>query len=231
MYTYLWRYFFVASLPIKLIIILLGIGSLFTWFFIFQRLIALRLMYGAAKKFEEEFWSDIKLNELYEMLPETIAPDQLSAIFQAGFTEFYRLRNSGCQSLRVILEGVSRAMQVAQVHAQMQIDHHLHWIMIIASSSLYLGLLGTLFGIASALHALQEVGQINTLLLLAPGITDALTVSILSLLVALPALVFYYGYTGESEQLLHRYHIFQEEFIALLVRQTYEEQHDKPASH
>ncbi|KAH9218342.1 TolQ protein [Leptodontidium sp. 2 PMI_412] len=78
----------------------------------------------------------------------------------------------------------------------------------------------------SALSALGNTGP-NALLLIAPGIAEALTISIVSLFTALPALVFYYHYINQIDKLLNQYHIFQEEFIELLLRQAYEEQHEK----
>jgi len=222
----LWSYFLKASFPIQCIFIILCITSIGTWTFIFHRLLFLKSLKKAYQRFEKEFWSDIKLTELYEELPDSIPPEHLSAIFYAGFTEFCRLRNSGCQTLRVILEGVSRAMSIAKTQAEVRLERHLYWLGIAASASPYLGLIGTLWGIVSAIGAL-DMPQPNSLLLVAPGIAEALMVSFISLLTALPALIFYHSYINQIDKLLSQYHIFQEEFIALLVRQAYEEQHEK----
>jgi biopolymer transport protein TolQ len=222
----LWSYFLHTSFPIQCIFVLLAIASLVTWLFIIQRLLFLRSLNKAYLKFEKEFWSDIKLTTLYEELPDSIAPEYISAIFYAGFTEFCRLRNSGCQTLRVLLEGVARAMRIAQAQAEIYLERQLHWLAIIASSTPYLGLMGTLLGIITALGTLSSAGP-NALLVLAPGLAEALIISVMSLLAALPALAFYHYYTAQIDKLLNQYHTFQDEFIELLLRQAYEEQHEK----
>lgn len=222
-----WSYFIHANLAVKMILlILLGI-SIISWMLILQKGLLLKQLNNAHSRFENRFWSGIKLTELYHNLPENLPPEQLSAIFYAGFTEFYRLRDSGCKTLSVILESVERAMDIASAHAEINLERHLNGLAIIGSYAPYLGLLGTLLGIMSALSELSHVNQVNALLLIAPGISEALISSVLSLLTTIPAIIFYHRYMNQMDRLLKQYNIFQGEFIALLLRQAYEESYEK----
>ena len=224
--THLLSYFIQASFSIKLILLLLVITSIMTWILIIQRSLLLRQLNKHYAQFEDQFWSGIRLTELYETLPDSIPVEQLSSIFYAGFTEFYRLRNSGCQTLNVILDAVSRAMRIAQAQAEISLERHLNWLSMIGSGAPYLGLVGTILGVMSALNSLVNADKMNAWLLIAPGVADALIVTVMSLITALPAIIFYHRYVSRMERLLNQYHIFQDEFIALLVRQAYEEHHE-----
>jgi biopolymer transport protein TolQ len=226
MHANLLNYFIQTSLSIKLTLLFLLSSSVITWVIIVQRSLLLRQLDKAYTQFENQFWSGIRLTELYDALPESIPEEHLSSIFHAGFTEFCRLRNSGCQTLSVILDAVSRAMRIAQAQAEVSLERHLNWLSIIGSSAPYFGLLGTIFGVMSALNALGNAGQVNAWLLIAPGVADALIVTVVSLVTAIPAIMFYHRYLHQMECLLNQYHIFQDEFIALLVRQAYEEHHE-----
>lgn len=224
--TNLWGYFIQASLSIKLILFILLAASIMTWILIVKCILLLRQVNKSYAHFESQFWSGVRLTELYESLPESISPEQLPSIFYAGFTEFYRLRQSGCQTLTVILDAVSRAMRIAQAQAEVQLERNLNWFAMIGSSAPYLGLVGTIFGVMSALRELAHAGQTNAWLLIAPGVADALMITGVSLMTAIPAIIFYHRYISQVEVLLNQYHIFQDEFIALLVRQAYEEHHE-----
>jgi len=217
-------YFLQASPIVKATMLLLLVASVVSWTLIFQRARWLRQLNKARSQFENQFWSGIELTQLHHTLTE-IPPtaESLAAIFQAGFVEFSRLRKSGCQALPVILEAVARAMHIARSQAESSLEQHLNWLATIGSSSPYVGLLGTVWGIMGAFGSLAGADQMATLALVAPGISEALAATAMGLFAAIPAVVFYNRIISQIERLLNQYAIFQEELIALLLRQAYEE--------
>ena len=217
-----WSYFLQASLLVKVTMLLLWIASIVSWTLIFQRAKWLRQLHKAKCRFEAQFWSGTELTQLYDSLKgTTVAPESLANIFRAGFLEFTRLREVGCQQLSVILKAVRRAMDIAHAQTEDRLERHLSWLATIGSVSPYVGLLGTVWGIMGAFRSLASAGQTATLALVAPGISEALVATAMGLLTAIPAVVFYNRYVSQIGCLLKQYSIFQEELTGLLVRRIY----------
>lgn len=86
------------------------------------------------------------------------------------------------------------------------------------STSPYIGLFGTVWGIMNSFRALGEVQQ-ATLAMVAPGIAEALIATAMGLFAAIPAVVAYNRYSHEVERLINRYDTFVEEFSSILQRQ------------
>ncbi len=96
----------------------------------------------------------------------------LQSIFESGFGEFSRLRQQGTPA-ELLLEGARRAMRVAQMRELDRLERNLAMLATVGSTSPYVGLFGTVWGIMSAFHNLGNVQQ-ATLAAVAPGIAEAL---------------------------------------------------------
>ena len=86
------------------------------------------------------------------------------------------------------------------------------------STSPYIGLFGTVWGIMNSFRALGNVQQ-ATLGMVAPGIAEALIATAMGLFAAIPAVIAYNRYSHEVERLINRYDTFLEEFSSILQRQ------------
>ncbi|MCG8489818.1 MAG: MotA/TolQ/ExbB proton channel family protein, partial [Chromatiales bacterium] len=89
----------------------------------------------------------------------------------------------------------------------------------IGSTSPYVGLFGTVWGIMNSFTALGNVKQ-ATLALVAPGIAEALIATAIGLFAAIPAVIAYNRYSNDVERLNNRYDDFVEEFATILQRQA-----------
>jgi biopolymer transport protein TolQ len=99
-----------------------------------------------------------------------------------------------------------------------RLESNLPFLATVGSTSPYIGLFGTVWGIMHAFHALGNVQQ-ATLALVAPGISEALVATAIGLFAAIPAVVAYNRYSNQVERLNNRYEEFMEEFSTLLQRQ------------
>ena len=97
----------------------------------------------------------------------------MESIFEFGFREFARLRAQGGVAADMLLEGSRRAMRVAQLKEIDRLEHSLATLATVGSTSPYVGLFGTVWGIMSAFSSLGNVQQ-ATLAMVAPGISEAL---------------------------------------------------------
>ena len=216
----LWQLVVNASFVVQLVILLLLLVSLLSWTIIFDRVRVLRRAKRMADEFEQRFWSGGDLADLYHALErERDGLYGQAAIFQAGFREFARLRRGGQADTMALLQGAQRSMRVTLSREMDTLEHHLPFLATVGSTSPYVGLFGTVWGIMHAFHALSNVKQ-ATLALVAPGISEALVATAIGLFAAIPAVVAYNRYSTDVERLNNRYDDFLEEFSTILQRQA-----------
>jgi biopolymer transport protein TolQ len=205
-----------ASLVVQFVLVLLGIASLGSWSIILGKRSVLARARSEAERFEASFWSGGDLGTLYRNLEAKGGSQGMSSIFEMGFREFARLRQSGATADQQ-LEGARRAMKVAQLKELDGLEHNLAMLATIGSVSPYVGLFGTVWGIMSTFVALAGVQQ-ATLATVAPGIAEALVATAFALVAAIPAFIAYNRYAEKVGRLELRYNAFMEEFSTILQR-------------
>jgi len=211
------NYFFHASLVVKCVMILLAGASVFSWTYILQRRFYYKDVDQATGKFEQAFWSGESLSKIYE-LGKRNKQEGVEAIFHAGFKEFMRFRKQSGMVLDRMIENTKRAMRVAQMREQEKLENKLSFLAIVGSTSPYVGLFGTVWGIMQAFTALANVQQ-ATISMVAPGIAEALIATALGLFAAIPAVVAYNRFVNDIGRFMNRFDAFQEEFTNILIRQ------------
>jgi len=208
-----------ASIVVQLVLASLVLASLISWTMIFDRSRVLKRARRAADEFEQRFWSGGDLSALYRDLEkDNKGANGLAAIFRAGFKEFVRLRKGDNGDPMAVLQGAERSMRVALSREMDRLEVNLSFLATVGSTSPYVGLFGTVWGIMHAFHALGNVKQ-ATLALVAPGISEALVATAIGLFAAIPAVIAYNRYSNQVERLNNRYEEFMEEFSTLLQRQ------------
>lgn len=208
-----------ASFVVQLVLVVLLLASVISWTMILDRGRVLGQARKLANKFEERFWSGGDLSALYKELGEEgKGTHGLASIFRAGFKEFVRLRKIEDNDMMAVLQGAERSMRVAMSREVDRLETNLAFLATVGSTSPYVGLFGTVWGIMQAFHALGNVEQ-ATLALVAPGISEALVATAIGLFAAIPAVIAYNRYSNQVERLNNRYEEFVEEFSTLLQRQ------------
>ena len=110
-------------------------------------------------------------------------------------------------------------MRVAQLREVDRLENHLAFLATVGSTSPYIGLFGTVWGIMNSFQSLANV-QSATLALVAPGIAEALIATAMGLFAAIPAVIAFNRYADKVGRLEVRYDTFMEEFSAILQRQA-----------
>jgi biopolymer transport protein TolQ len=205
-----------ASLIVQFVMALLVAASVVSWAIIFRKWQLLKTERRAADRFEDQFWSGGDLAALYKSL-EGGSPTGMVGVFVAGFREFSRLRKQPGLGAGQLLEGSRRAMRVAQLRETDRLEQNLATLATIGSTSPYVGLFGTVWGIMSAFQGLGNVQQ-ATLAMVAPGIAEALIATAMGLFAAIPAVIGYNRYADQVGRLELRYDAFMEEFSTILQR-------------
>lgn len=211
--------FLQASILVKLVMLTLLILSVVCWAMIFQRSKALNQANASMSRFEDKFWSGIDLNKLYNELNSRSDLKGMERIFKDGFREFVRIRRIGGHSPQAVMDGCQRAMRVALSREVDELETHLSFMATVGSTSPYIGLFGTVWGIMNSFIALGAVKQ-ATLTMVAPGIAEALIATAMGLFAAIPAVIAYNRFSHRVERLENAYINFIDEFSSILSRQT-----------
>jgi len=213
-----------ASFTVQLVMLLLFLASLVSWYMIVQRVLYYRHAASDMLSFEEEFWSGIDLAELYRAGSERVAEGTsiygLESIFRAGFKEFSRLAQQADMDAEAVVEGARRAMRVAMLREEERLERNLPFLASVGSTSPYIGLFGTVWGIMHSFRGLANATQ-ATLATVAPGISEALVATAMGLFAAIPAVMAYNRFAARVNVLENRYDTFVDEFSSILHRQAY----------
>ncbi len=207
-----------ATLLVQIVMLLLAAASVISWMVIFQRWFALSRAHRQMDEFEDRFWSGVDLRELYGELQEDA--DNLNGsemIFAAGFREYIRLSDQAGVDADAVMQGVERAMRVARGREEETLERHLGFLATVGSTAVYVGLLGTIWGIMNSFRSLANMSQ-ATLASVAPGISEALIAAAMGLFAAIPAHVGYNRFSARVDVLVRRYDTFAEELTSILYR-------------
>ncbi|MDX1457681.1 MAG: protein TolQ [Marinobacter sp.] len=205
---------------VQLVMLLLMLASVVSWAVIYQRLQVFKKAKSAQLTFEERFWSGMDLGQLYRDVNSNPTPfSGMEAVFRAGFKEFSRLRQQS-RDADAVMEGSQRAMRVAFSREQERLELHLPFLATVGSTSPYVGLFGTVWGIMNSFRGLAQVQQ-ATLATVAPGISEALIATAMGLFAAIPAVIAYNRFSAKSDALLKNYETFAEEFSSILHRRVH----------
>lgn len=208
-----------ASLVVQLVMLVLVIASVLSWTVIVIKWRVLRAARADAESFEDRFWSGIDLGQLYEQVKKKDDAGGIELIFVSGFREYARLHKQGRLSPMSISDNVHRSMRVSMSREIDGLETYLSFLATVGSTSPYVGLFGTVWGIMNSFMALSGATQ-ATLSAVAPGIAEALIATAIGLVAAIPAVVAYNRYSDDVERLVNRYDNFLEEFTTLLQRQA-----------
>ncbi|MDP2808579.1 MAG: protein TolQ [Rhodocyclaceae bacterium] len=208
-----------ASLVVKLVMGLLAVVSVMSWYWIFRKAFAIRDARVRTDKFERDFWGGGDLNSLYQSaVNDRHNAGQLERIFEAGFREFMKLRGQKILDPSTVIDGVRRAMRATLQRELDDLEAHLAFLASVGSVSPYVGLFGTVWGIMHAFRGLANVST-ATLAAVAPGIAEALVATAIGLFAAIPAVVAYNRFAHDVDRLAVRFESFTEEFSNILQRQ------------
>ncbi len=209
-----------ASVPVQLVMAILMLSSLFSWYYIFLKIFVLRRAARQTAEFERQFWSGSDLNVLFQRATNARDAGSLERIFESGFSEFTKHRRQPGTDVGALMDSTRRAMRATYQREMDKLESSLSFLASVGSVSPYVGLLGTVWGIMNSFRGLANVAQ-ATLGHVAPGIAEALIATAIGLFAAIPAVVAYNRFAGDVNRLAIRFESFTEEFSNILQRQVH----------
>lgn len=186
----LYHLFWQAGWVVKLVMLGLGLASVWCWAIIFEKYLAVRRMNSANDRFEQLFWSGQALEDLYTTLGSR-RNIGLSAIFMAAMREWKRSQEA---AMRAGFQGVQKRIEkVMDVQIQKEMDgieRRLLFLATTGSAAPFIGLFGTVWGIMNSFIGISKA-QTTNLAVVAPGIAEALLATAIGLVAAIPAVIIY----------------------------------------
>ena len=214
-----------ASLLVQLVMLLLVVVSIISWMMIFQKWFFLRRAQIEYEAFEDHFWSGIDLRQFYNELEDVEGLNGIENIFVSGFKEFLRLSEQSEADPEAIMQGVQRTMRVALNREEARLETNLAFLATVGSTSPYVGLFGTVWGIMNSFRSLANMSQ-ATLASVAPGISEALIATAMGLFAAIPAVIAYNRFSAKADSITDLYQTFSDELITILHRAAHSQTKD-----
>ncbi|HEY2446344.1 MAG TPA: protein TolQ [Rhizomicrobium sp.] len=205
---------------VKIVMVVLGLASLWSWAIIFNKWIALGLLKRGANKFERSFWSGASLDDLYQQHVQHI-DHPMVAVFASAIREWRRAFEGGPPReslLPGIKERIDKSMSVTIQRESQGIERQLGFLATVGATAPFVGLFGTVWGIMNSFSAIAARHD-TTLAVVAPGIAEALFATAMGLLAAIPAVIFYNKFVNDIGRYIGRLESFADEFSAILSRQ------------
>jgi biopolymer transport protein TolQ len=169
------------------VLVLLAIASLYSWTVILSKIFAFRKATEHTRQFIRGFRKATRLQEISELSAECKS-SPLAQVFEDVY-ETYKRQTGGSGPPRNLIP-LERSAQTAASEAVTSLERRMTWLATISSTTVYVGLFGTVVGIIDAFHGLGTAGA-ATLRAVAPGISEALITTAAGLFVAIPALIAY----------------------------------------
>ena len=136
-----------ASVVVQIILALLLLVSLMSWWHIFLKMFSIRQAYRQSDNFEREFWSSSDLNAIYQGASSgRHETGSMERIFESGFREFMKLKRQPGMENGAVMEGTRRAMRATYQREMDRLEANLPFLATVGSVSPYVGLFGTVGG-------------------------------------------------------------------------------------
>lgn len=221
--------FWESTLPGKVIVILLFLGSAMAWTIMYTKGVQLRYGSRMTAEFLEAFRSERNPTALFTDL-DAYAGTPLSTIFKAGSVALgAELHAHGIDPnelltgdlpseahRRLSLNQLETLRAVVDRHVAdeaLNLEDQMGMLATAVSAAPFLGLLGTVWGVMDAFSGMAESGS-AALSAVAPGISGALLTTIVGLIVALPSMIGYNLLSSQIRRISVQMDNFAQEFIS-----------------
>ncbi len=216
----IWGLFLEADIVVKLVLLLLVAASFWTWAVIFEKIIRMRRLKGYAERFEEAFWSGGSLDDLYEDIDRE-PQDPMSSIFVSAMREWHRSADrvvGSAETKASLQQRIERVMQITLGREMERLERHMIFLASVGSSAPFIGLFGTVWGIMNSFTSIAA-SENTSVVVVAPGIAEALFATALGLVAAIPAVIGFNKLSGDLGRYAGRLEAFAGEFGAIMSRQ------------
>ena len=207
-----------ADWAVRGVMLILVAASIWSWAIAVEKGIMIFSLNKHAKRFEDIFWSGKTLDELKLELKDSLS-DPMSRVFSAAIKEYdeyssLKIKSNASMSSQYRIDSIMNLIVNRELS---KLERGMTTLATIGSSSVFIGLFGTVWGIMNSFRAIAA-SQNTSLTVVAPGIAEALFATALGLIAAIPAVIFYNKYTADLNKYGGRLEGYADELSAILSR-------------
>lgn len=180
------------------IYLILAFFSVWSWAIIFDKIFKFKLLKVKTEKFTKLFWSGKMLEEIHKIVKNNQTYPS-AVIFSAAMQEWENsnvtdlVKNNDVARKNSLRERVNGAMDFALTKSMSKLKYGMTFLLIVATTSTFFGLFGTVWGLTNSFLSIASL-QDSSLIVIAPGVANALITTIFGLIAAIPATIFYNYY-------------------------------------
>ena len=218
-----WSLIWNAGPVVKGVLILLMMLSLVSWAVIHNKWRLYRKVRREADEFSSAFWGGKDMDTVLAGIQQRYPNSPLPNIFQAGYREFMRhnRESSNAGDKKIIagggLDGIRRSLDAALSRELERLSRHLAFLATVGSTSPFIGLFGTVWGIMNAFQGIALTKN-TSLAAVAPGIAEALVATAFGLVAAIPAVIAYNKFSADLKRIVANMEEFSSEFLNIISR-------------
>jgi biopolymer transport protein TolQ len=184
----IFRIFLESGIAVQIIMVILVFFSIWSWAIFFKKIYDLRVTKRKSQEFLKSFRFHENIEKMYN-LGHLLNNNVYGRVLRSGLEEFKFIKANASGKVLEMADNIKLAMDRAKTAEIESLENSLPFLGTIVAASPFLGLLGTVWGIMEAFLEIRARGSAH-IMVVAPGITDALISTVYGLLVAIPALVF-----------------------------------------
>jgi biopolymer transport protein TolQ len=208
-----------ADWVVKGVLIILALASLWSWTLVIEKLFRFSSLNGQASRFEREVASGRSLEDVATEVGET-PRFAMGRMLNSALRDWRDSRLSGPiddTGRALLLQRIDRGMDSIIARESMRVEDGLSSLAIVATSSPFIGLFGTVWGI---MHSFQAIAVLKntSLAVVAPSIAEALFATAIGLLAAIPAYVAYNKFSTDAGKFSGRLESFADDVSAAVAR-------------
>ena len=210
----------VITMAIYLVLIMYSVWS---WSIVFDKIFKFRLLKMKTEKFDRLFWSGKMLEDIHKQIKNS-ANYPSAMIFCAIMQEWENanvldiVKNNKVDSKNSLKERLSAVMEVALVKSVSKLRYGMTFLLIVSTTATFFGLFGTVWGLLKSFLSITAL-QDSSLIVIAPGIADALITTVFGLIAAIPATIFYNIYNTKINNFEDQMINFGTEVLTILSRE------------
>jgi biopolymer transport protein TolQ len=212
-----------ADWIVKLVMIGLGLASLWSWSIILDKLFRLRALNRDADRFEDAVASGRSLEEIAAEAGERPA-HALPRMLQAALKEWRDSRTKGAATegqLAFLVQRIDRTLDTIIARESARVETGLGVLAIVATASPFIGLFGTVWGIMQSFQSIA-IQKNTSLAIVAPSIAEALFATAIGLVAAIPAYIAYNGFSTAAGRFSGRLEGFADDLSTAIQRRLAE---------
>jgi biopolymer transport protein TolQ len=219
---------------VKLVLLLLIAFSVISWAIIFLKYRAFKGIEKEHDRFLELFYEGRTLTQLLDYVENADRKTPIISVFKSGYTELVRFKRSAKHDAEVVgvgdraggfkvisgvdpIDGIERAMGKTINEQQSNLETYLPFLATCGSTTPFIGLFGTVWGIMNAFVGIGVTGSAS-LATVAPGIAEALVATAAGLAAAIPAVIFYNFFLNRIRKIVTGLESFTSDFLNFIER-------------